>query len=98
MALIDSLRAGLSSEPLDDRPAGIEVRQQLEPAGGLPVSPPSYEGRLEIHDRHLDGAVRSTIELDSVGSSANRLEDVLLDLHRSGRYPLPVSDTEVGTP
>jgi CRISPR-associated protein Csb1 len=35
------------------------------------------------------------IELDSVGSAANRLEDVLLELHRADRYPLPVSSTVV---
>jgi CRISPR-associated protein Csb1 len=33
------------------------------------------------------------VELDSVGSAANRLEEVLLDLHRNGQYPLPVSST-----
>lgn len=95
MSLTDQLRAGLTSDAAGDRPAGVEIHQTLEPAGGLPVWPPSYEGRLEIHDRHLDGEVRRTIELDTVGSSANRLEEVLLDLHRSGQYPLPVSDTKV---
>jgi CRISPR-associated protein Csb1 len=93
--LLSALRDGLASEPSPTRPAGIEIRQDLEPAGGLPVQPPSYEGRLEIHDRYVDGAPCSAIELDSVGSAANRLEEVLLDLHRSGRYPLPVSSTTV---
>lgn len=92
------LKAGLSNDPSLDRGAGIEIRQNLEPAGGLPVQPPSYEGRLEIHDRHIDGEVRSAIELDSVGSCANRIEEVLLDLHRAGTYPLPVSDTTVAVP
>lgn len=95
--LLAALRRGLSDDPSATRPAGIEIRQDLSPAGGLPVQPPSYEGRLEIHPRYLDGEAtpRNVIELDSVGSAANRLEEVLLELHRAGRYPLPVSDTTV---
>lgn len=93
--LMSALRDGLSDEPSATRSGGIEVRQDLEPAGGLPVQPPSYEGRLEIHERYIDGEPCRTIELDSVGSAANRLEEVLLDLHRAGRYPLPVSSTTV---
>lgn len=93
--LLPALREGLSDEPSATRPSGIEIRQDLAPAGGLPVQPPSYEGDLEIHDRHVDGERRSVIELDSVGSAANRLEDVLLELHRAGRYSLPVSSTTV---
>jgi CRISPR-associated protein Csb1 len=93
--LLSALREGLSSMPSATRPAGIEIRQDLVPAGGLPVQPPSYEGRLEIHPRWIDGEQRTAIELDSVGSAANRLEEVLLDLHRADRYPLPVSSTTV---
>lgn len=93
--LQSALDEGLSDESSSTRPVGIEVRLDLTPAGDLPVQPPAYEGRLEIHDRHVDGERRGTIELDSVGSSANRLEEVLLGLHRSGRYPLPVSSTTV---
>lgn len=93
--LMKTLREGLSGDAVGDRPAGIEIRLDLEPAGGLPVQPPSYEGALEIHPRHVDGERRDVIELDSVGSSANRMEDVLLDLHRAGNYPLPVSTTTV---
>ena len=93
--LKEELQNGLSSNWEGDRSAGIEVRLNLEPAGGLPVQPPSYDGELEIHPRHVDGERRDVIELDSVGSSANRLESVLLDLHRSGDYPLPVSSTTV---
>lgn len=96
--LLTVFRDGLVSEPSTERPAGIEIRQDLEPAGGLPVQPPSYEGRLEIHNRHIDGELRKTVELDSVGSAANRIEDVLLELHRNGDYPLPVSDTTVPIP
>jgi CRISPR-associated protein Csb1 len=93
--LLASLREGLASEPSAMRPSGIEIRQDLAPAGGLPVQPPSYEGRLELHERHMDGTRRLTIELDSVGSAANRLEEVLLELFRAGSYPLPVSSTTV---
>lgn len=95
--LLSALRTGLSDDPSALRPAGIEIRQDLTAAGGLPVQPPSYEGRLEIHPRYLDGEdrPRNVIELDSVGSAANRLEEVLLELHHAGGYPLPVSDTTV---
>ncbi|MGI8778849.1 MAG: type I-G CRISPR-associated RAMP protein Csb1/Cas7g [Solirubrobacteraceae bacterium] len=71
------------------------MRQDLEPAAGLPVLPPSYEEPLEIHQRYVDGEVVGVIELDSVGSSANRLEEVLVALHRAGEYPLPVASTTV---
>jgi len=93
--LLSSLREGLSNEPSAERPSGIEIRQDLIPAAGLPVQPPAYEGRLEIHKRHIDEGVRDVIELDSVGSAANRLEEVLLELYRAERYPLPVSSTLV---
>lgn len=93
--LLEALRKGLSDVSAGGRPAGIELRLDLEPAGDLPVQPPSYDGALEIHPRHMDGERRQVIELDSVGSSANRLEEVLLDLHRAGDYPLPVSSTTV---
>lgn len=93
--LMSTLRAGLDSDPSRERAAGIEIRQDLDPAGGLPVQPPSYEGRLEIHERHVDGERREVVELDSVGSNANRIEEVLLDLYRADGYPLPVSSTTV---
>lgn len=92
---IDVLRAGLSATPSARRPAGIEVRHELAPAAGAPVSPPSYQGELEIHARHVDGQVRDVIELDSVGSSANRIEEALLVEHREGRYPLPLTSTAI---
>lgn len=95
MSLLDQLRSHLSNDPSTPRAAGIEFTQILEPAGGLPVWPPSYEGRLEIHKRHVDGERRDVIELDSVGSAANRIEEVLLDLHRAGKYGLPVITTVV---
>lgn len=97
MSAMDILRAGLSDEPGTARPAGIEIRQELAPAAGAPVSPPSYEGDLEIHERHVDGDVRMVIELDSVGSSANRIEEALLVEHREGRYPLPLITTTIET-
>lgn len=97
MSIIDVLRAGLSDEAAAHRPAGIEIRQELAPAAGAPVSPPSYEGALEIHQRHVDGELRDVIELDSVGSSANRIEEALLVEHQQGRYPLPVTTTTIET-
>lgn len=95
MDLMAVIREGVGDTPSPNRPAGIEFRQELAPAAGAPVSPPSYEGELEIHERHIDGERRSVIELDSVGSSANRIEEALLDEYRAGRYPLPVSETSI---
>jgi CRISPR-associated protein Csb1 len=92
---MEELRAGLSDEAVAGRSAGIEVRQELAPAGGAPVSPPSYEEPLEIHQRHLDGAVRPVIELDSVGSCANRIEEAIKEEYDAGAYPLPVSQTTI---
>ena len=91
MTVTDMLREALSDAASAGRPAGIEVRQDLAAPHGQPVMPPSYEAPLEVHPRHLDGEVRMVIELDSVGSSANRVEEGLLEEYRAGRYPLPVS-------
>lgn len=93
--LLDVLHEGLSDDPLSSRPAGIEIRLKLLPTSDLPVMPPSYEEPLEIHERHLDGGPRAAIELDSVGSGANRIEEGLQALKRAGRYPLPVSTTTI---
>jgi CRISPR-associated protein Csb1 len=93
--LLEALEEGLSDDPSFSRPAGIEIRLQLLPTSDLPVMPPSYEDDLEIHPRHLDGEERQTIELDSVGSAANRIEEVLQALKRADRYPLPVSTTTI---
>jgi CRISPR-associated protein Csb1 len=93
--LLSALREGLANEPSSTRPSGIEIRQDLTPAADMPVQPPSYEDPLEIHKRYVDGEPRDVIELDSIGSSANRLEELLLDLHRADRYHLPVSSTTV---
>lgn len=95
MTVMDLLREGLSDEASAGRPAGIEIRQDLVAPHGQPVMPPSYEGKLEIHARHLDNDVRPVIELDSIGSSANRIEEGLLEEYRAGHYPLPVSSTTI---
>lgn len=95
MDVVEALQAGLGPGIVPDRPAGIEIRQDLRPAGGLTAKPPSYEGELEIHPRQIDGELKNVIELDSVGSAANRIEDALLDLFRAGEYPLPVASTTV---
>lgn len=95
MHLVAALREGLSSEPVENRPAGIEIRQELKPAGGLTAAPPSYDPPLEIHDRLIDGEKRSAIELDSVGSAANRIEEALNELYEAGDYPLPVASTTI---
>ena len=95
MTVIDTLRRALCDEAATGRAAGIEVRQDLAAPHGQPVMPPSYEAPLEIHARHLDGQVRPVIELDSIGSSANRVEEGLLEEYRAGRYPLAVSSTTI---
>jgi len=95
MGVVEVLKEGLDSKPAANRPAGIEIRQALRPAAGMTVKPPSYEGSLEVPPRQLDGEVRNVIELDSVGSSANRIEDALIDLFDAGEYPLPVATTTI---
>lgn len=95
--ILAALRAGLDTTPTSGRPAGIEILQRLRPAAGAPVKPPSYEGPLEIHPRVLPdtGEIRDVIELDSVGSAANRIEEALLALHHAGDYPLPIASTTI---
>lgn len=96
MELIDVLTEGLSESRTKRRPAGIEVRQRLAPPFGQLTMPPVYgKGELEIHPRRIDGKVIEVTELDSVGSSANRLEETLLSEHRDGRYGLPVTGTTI---
>lgn len=93
---LDLLRESLSDEPSFDRPAGIELELSLLPTSDLPVMPPSTkDGGLEVHERHIDNKRREAIELDSVGSAANRIEEILLALKRADRYPLPVSTTTI---
>lgn len=97
----DVLVRGLSDERTSAKPAGVEFRQGLEPPFGQLTMPPVYEarsehrGELEIHPRTIDGRLREVTELDSVGSSANRLEEVLLTERRAGRYGLPVAETRI---
>ena len=95
MTLTDLLRSGLGDEGVAQRPAGIEFRQRLQPPFGQLTMPPVYERPLEIHPRSIDGTVHDVIELDSVGSSANRLEERLLDEHRAERYGLPLAGTTI---
>lgn len=99
MTVDDVLALGLGDDRAPNRPAGIEVRQRLAPPFGQLTMPPVYtleEGsRLEIHPRTIEGRERLVAELDSVGSSANRLEEALLDEHRAGRYGLPLAETVI---
>jgi CRISPR-associated protein Csb1 len=96
MDQIDLLLAALADGHPSDIAAGIQVRQRLAPPYGQLTMPPVYgNGDLEIHPRLLDGQQVDVTELDSVGSSANRLEEVLLDAHRADHYGLPVSDTTI---
>ncbi len=95
MTLIDVLTEGLTDAATAGRPAGIEWCQRMSPPFGQVTMPPTYEGDIEIHPRSIHGAVRQVTELDSVGSSANRLEEALLGEHRAGRYGLPVTDTTI---
>jgi len=95
VTLTDLLKSGLGDESVAQRAAGIEFRQRLEPPFGQLTMPPVYEAPLEIHPRSIDGTVHDVIELDSVGSSANRLEERLLDERRAERYGLPLATTTI---
>lgn len=85
--------------PSLDKPSGIEIMQKLLPTEGVTVAPPTYDDPLELHKRLVDGKVKTVIELDSVGSSANRIEEVFQQLYEAegsaSKYPLPVSSTTV---
>jgi CRISPR-associated protein Csb1 len=96
LTLIDLLTTALADDRPPDAAAGIHVKQRLAPPYGQLTMPPVYGGgEVEIHPRRIDGKEIEVTELDSVGSSANRLEETLLDAHRADRYGLPVSDTTI---
>lgn len=79
------------------RDAAFRMRQRLQPVGGAgdKVFPPTYpgegrEGPQHVFEiRRLEGESVATVLLDSPQSSANRHEEVELELARSGRIELP---------
>jgi CRISPR-associated protein Csb1 len=76
--------------------AAIRFRQAYEPAGGrgAKVYPPTYprDGVPYIFERRFNdsGEPIETVLLDSIGSQANRVEEVLLDAVDEGRLKLPL--------
>lgn len=86
--------------------AGIRAITDLEPLGGAgdKIFPPTYsvdntettqyavEHRVGDHGREVEQAV----VLDAVASQANRMEEVLLDLIRTGRLAAPVTSVDFG--
>lgn len=73
--------------------AAFRVVTELKPAGGDgdKIFPPTYEGSVYAEEpRIINGREEQCVLLDSVQSQANRLENALLEGHRSGdlRFPL----------
>jgi CRISPR-associated protein Csb1 len=80
-------------DALDGTHVGIRETTRLLPAGGsqTKVFPPTYEGgRYAYEERLVDGSIVKAVLLDSVQSQANRMEQALLEAHKSGRIRLPL--------
>jgi CRISPR-associated protein Csb1 len=79
--------------------SAIRAVTRLQPSGGAAdkVFPPTYEsGAYAVEKRILNGQLVETVLLDSVQSQANRFEEALLDVYRSGRLSMPVFEMTVG--
>lgn len=81
----------------------IRAITKLEPAGGKgdKVLPPTYKdsaGKESVYafeKRKINGKEVETVLLDSVQSQANRMEEALLEAHRSGKITLPVFEIRI---
>ena len=74
-----------------------------QPAGGPgdKVFPPTYEGGKYATEERIDpgtGEVQQCVLLDSVQSQANRMEESLLEVHRTGKVELPLLITRFDKP
>jgi CRISPR-associated protein Csb1 len=88
-SLIHSLQSGA---------VAIRAITELQPTGGKgdKVLPPTYEnGTYAKEKRHWDGKEIECVLLDSPQSQANRLEELLLAAHRSGKLDLPVLEVNI---
>lgn len=82
--------------------AAIRAVTVLEPAGGPgdKVFPPTYlkergaTTKYAFEERVVDGKSVTTVLLDSVASQANRMEEALLEAHRSGELQFPLVEVD----
>lgn len=98
---LDSLSALLK----DDAVRGLSITRELQPLGGRgdSVAPPTFaqaEGdekgpRYVWSERRVDDEMVKTCLLDSPASQANRIEEALLELVRSGKLTLPLHRMDV---
>lgn len=74
--------------------AAIRLTVRLQPAGGpgTKVFPPTHSGGVYAWEmrRMSKDEILPTVLLDSVQSQANRMEQALLEAHRSGSLTLPL--------
>ena len=79
---------------LSGNAAAFRLVQKLQAAGGsaAKVYPPTYSGGVYAWEmrRISKDEVLPTVILDSVQSQANRMEQALLEAHRSGALKLPL--------
>jgi CRISPR-associated protein Csb1 len=77
--------------------AGIQIVSIYKPAGGdaAKVMPAIYPGGYVIETRLLEGQPRSTVQLDSWQSQANRVEAALLRHRDRGGIRLPLFEMNV---
>src|SRR5689334_18365363 len=78
--------------------SAIRSVTKLQPAGGPgdKIFPPTYaNSTYAFENRVVDGTRIRTVLLDSTQSQANRFEEVLLDVFRSGRLGIPVFEMSI---
>src|SRR5258708_19695287 len=96
--VLDILRRSAQGET-----TAIRAITKLQPAGGEgdKVLPPTYKdsaGKESVYAferRKIEGKEVDTVLLDSVQSQANRMEEALLEAHRSGKLTLPVFEIKI---
>ncbi|MBI2226323.1 MAG: hypothetical protein HYU44_15560 [Betaproteobacteria bacterium] len=80
--------------------AAIRLRLRLEPAGGIgnKVFPPTHSGGVYAWEWRRIGPkpddVVKTVLLDSVQSQANRIEQALLEAHRTKAVSIPLIEVD----
>src|SRR5258708_9280777 len=96
--VLDILRRSAQGET-----TAIRAITKLQPAGGEgdKVLPPTYKdsaGKESVYafeKRKIEGKEVDNVVLDSVQSQANRMEEALLEAHRSGKLTLPVFEIRI---
>jgi len=95
----ESLSLEKLSAAVSGNAAAIRTITRLQPAGGpgTKVFPPTHSGGVYAWEtRRVGNQVVLTVLLDSVQSQANRMEQGLLEAHRTNKLKLPLLQVDFG--